>query len=150
MMMGPSNTDAVNRAGRDGFGEGTGITQTVRNFGASIGLAILGTILIMQNKSNIESSLGALGVPKERADAVADALSQSGGGAASGGFGDATGPAAQRAFEAVQTDFAESTQTIFFVMTGIMIATYVVAHIWLPKDRIPQEVPASVEPEPEA
>jgi fucose permease len=149
LVLGPASTDAVNRVSVDRYGEATGITQTVRNFGASIGLAILGTILIMQNKSNIESSLGALGVPKERADAVADALSQSGGGAAAGGFDDATGPAAQRAFEAVQTDFADATRTVFFIMAGIMVATYVVAHIWLPKGRIPHGVSASGEPESE-
>lgn len=148
LVLGPVSTDAVNRVSADRYGEATGITQTVRNFGASIGLAILGTILIMQNKSNIESSLGALRVPKERADAVADALSQSGGGAASGGFNDNAGPAAQKAFEAVQTDFAQSTQVVFYIMAGIMVATYVVAHIWLPKDRVAQEEapPASSAP----
>jgi hypothetical protein len=43
---------------------------------------------------------------------------------------------AERAFQAVQDDFAHSTQTVFYVMTGIMIATYLVAHVWLPKDRV--------------
>ena len=45
MMLGPANTDAVNRAGDLSYGEATGITQTIRNFGASLGLAALGTIL---------------------------------------------------------------------------------------------------------
>lgn len=148
LVLGPASTDAVNRVSMDRYGEATGINQTVRNFGASIGLAILGTILIMQNKSNIEDSLGGLGVPKERADAIADSLSQSGGGAASGGFGDNAGPAAQRAFEAVQKDFAESTQVIFYIMAGIMVATYIVAHIWLPKDRISQDVAADASAPP--
>ena len=34
MLIGPSNTDAVNRAGRLSYGEATGITQTVRNYGS--------------------------------------------------------------------------------------------------------------------
>ena len=46
MMLGPANTDAVNRAGNLSYGEATGITQTIRNFGASLGLAALGTILL--------------------------------------------------------------------------------------------------------
>jgi hypothetical protein len=150
-VLGPASTDALNRVASNRYGEATGINQTLRNFGASIGLAVLGTILITQNKSNIESSLGALGVPKERADAVADALSQSGGGAGSGSFGDATGAAAQRAFEAVQHDFAQSTQTIFYVMAGIMAVTFVVAHFWLPKDRVEAVVePDDVAPAPAA
>lgn len=43
LMLGQSNTDAINRAGRLSYGEATGITQTVRNYGASLGFAILGT-----------------------------------------------------------------------------------------------------------
>ncbi len=45
MMLGPASTDAVNRASRLSYGEASGITQTVRNYAAALGLAILGTIL---------------------------------------------------------------------------------------------------------
>src|SRR5580693_5521209 len=41
MMLGPASTDAVNRASRLSYGEASGITQTVRNYAASLGLAIL-------------------------------------------------------------------------------------------------------------
>ena len=47
-MLGPASTDAVSRASRLSYGEATGITQTVRNYAASLGLAILGTILVAQ------------------------------------------------------------------------------------------------------
>jgi EmrB/QacA subfamily drug resistance transporter len=144
-VLGPASTDALNRVASNRYGEATGINQTLRNFGASIGLAVLGTILINQNRSNIESSLGELGIPKGRADQIADALSQSGGGSASS-FGDSAGPAAQRAFEAVQHDFANATQTIFYVMAGIMVLTFVVAHLWLPKDRVEAVVEPGDEP----
>ena len=135
LILGPVSTDALNRVAATRYGEATGITQTVRNFGASIGLAVLGTILIMRTQSNVEGSLGALGVPKDRADEVADALTRSSGGQASGGFGEHAGPAAERAFAAVRTDFADATQTVFYVMAGIMVAVYVLAHVWLPRDR---------------
>ncbi|MGH9027394.1 MAG: MFS transporter, partial [Acidimicrobiia bacterium] len=39
LMLAPANTDAVNRASRLSYGEATGITQTVRNFGSSLGMA---------------------------------------------------------------------------------------------------------------
>jgi EmrB/QacA subfamily drug resistance transporter len=134
-VLGPASTDALNRVASNRYGEATGINQTVRNFGASIGLAVLGTILIIQNKANIESSLGDLGVPKERADQVAAALSQSGEGDQSGGFADVSGRAAQRMFEAVQHDFAQSTQTIFYAMAAVMAVAFVVALLGLPKGR---------------
>ena len=43
-MLTPASTDAVNRASRLSYGEATGITQTVRNYSASLGFAVLGTI----------------------------------------------------------------------------------------------------------
>ncbi|HEX3899250.1 MAG TPA: MFS transporter [Mycobacteriales bacterium] len=45
MMLGQTNTAALNRATDGTYGEATGITQTVRNYGSSLGLAVLGTIL---------------------------------------------------------------------------------------------------------
>ena len=53
LMLGPASTDAVNRASRLSYGEATGITQTVRNYAASLGLAILGTILVSQLRSHV-------------------------------------------------------------------------------------------------
>ena len=100
-------------------------------------MAGIGIGLILRTKANIETSLGALGVPKERADQIADALSQSGGGSASGSFGEATGRAARRAFEAVQHDFALSTRTVFYVMAGVMVVTYVLAHVAMPRGQAP-------------
>jgi MFS family permease len=147
LILGPASTDAINRAPQTSYGEVTGINQTVRNFGASLGLAVLGTILILQNKSNIESSLGALGIPKERADQIADSLSQSGGGSASGSFGDAAGRGAQRVFEAVQHDFALSSRTVFYVMAGVMVVAYVVAHVAMPRGKTTEVEPA---PQPAA
>src|SRR5262249_961939 len=46
LVLSPANTDALNRVPSSRYGEATGITQTVRNFGSSLGLAVLGTILI--------------------------------------------------------------------------------------------------------
>ena len=80
LMLSPANTDAINRAPATSYGEATGITQTVRNFGSSLGMAVLGTILITQNKLHIEDSLAGFGIPKGEADSIADSMSESGGG----------------------------------------------------------------------
>ena len=68
-MLGPASTDAVNRASRLSYGEATGITQTVRNYAASLGLAILGTILVTEVRNHVTSSLVAQGLPSGRAAA---------------------------------------------------------------------------------
>ena len=54
---GQADTDAINRASRYSFGEATGITQTVRNYGASLGFAILGTVLIIRFRPRSPSRL---------------------------------------------------------------------------------------------
>lgn len=44
VLLGPASTDAVNRAINASWGEVTGITQTMRNYAASLGIAVLGTV----------------------------------------------------------------------------------------------------------
>ena len=63
LMQGQANTDAINHASRLSYGEATGITQTVRNYAASLGLAVLGAILVSALRSRLTSSLTARGLP---------------------------------------------------------------------------------------
>jgi EmrB/QacA subfamily drug resistance transporter len=119
LMLGQSNTDAVNRASRLSYGEATGITQTVRNYTASLGFAILGTILVDRMRSEVTSSLLARGVPRSQAAAQAKAIaeSQQGSGGAIPHF--------------VRLDFAQSMHTVFFAMGCVMVAAAVVALVGL-------------------
>ena len=137
LMLGPLSTDAVNRAPRTSYGEVTGVTQTARNFGASLGMALLGTIFIAQNESNVESSLTSAGLPPGRADQIADAVSHAGGGSASD-FAERAGPRARELFETVQHDFALSSRTVFYVMAGVMALSFLVALVGVPGGRAAQ------------
>jgi len=139
LILGPANTDAINRAPKTSYGEATGITQTVRNFGSSVGMAILGTILILENKSNVEASLGEDGIGKARADQVADALTSSGGGDA-GSFAAEAGTNAKQLLEAVQLDYALATRTVVYVMAGVMAIAFVISLIALPAGKVEHPV----------
>ena len=121
MMLGPANTDAVNRAGRLSYGEATGITQTVRNYTASLGFAILGTLIVSQFRSHTTTTLTAKGLPAHRASAQAAQIAQAQGGQTAAG--------AIPHF--IRLDFADASRTVFFVMAGIMAATAVVARFGL-------------------
>ena len=134
LILSPANTDALNRAASTRYGEVTGITQTVRNFASSLGLAILGSILISQNTSNIEESLGEQGISKSEADKIADAVNHSGGGDSSS-FAEHGGAAAQKVFKAIQLDYAESVQTVYYVLAGIMAFAFVVALVMMPQGK---------------
>jgi EmrB/QacA subfamily drug resistance transporter len=144
LVLGPVSTDAVNRAPNASYGEVTGITQTVRNLGASLGLAIMGSIFIGQNVTRVEDTLGARGVPAEQADGIAHAITSAGGGGDAGSFTERAGSGARAGFEAVQTDVAESTRTVAWIMAGIMAAAFAVALAWLPRGRV-EETPAAGE-----
>ena len=109
------------------YGEVSGVTQTVRNYGASVGMAVLGTILISQNVSNVEKTLAGFGVPAAKADQIAHSLSSSGGGSASSQFTQQAGSKAAEIFHAVQGDFGQSSRVVFFLMAGAMGVAALVA-----------------------
>ncbi len=137
MMLGPANTDAVNRAGNLSYGEATGITQTIRNYGASLGLAALGTILLFNYRSHLTTTLRSMGDPHAAAEASRITQSQQGSGSV------ASIP------HFVSVDFAHATQTVLYVMCGIMAVAGVVALFGLQRGR--QEVtPVDAESVPAA
>jgi hypothetical protein len=136
LVLAPANTDALNRVPRSRYGEATGITQTVRNFGSSLGLAVLGTVLILQNKSNLESTLGEEGIPKAEADGIAEALTEAGGGNEAA-LAEQAGAKASQIFNAVQYDFALSSRTVFYGMSAAMAVAFVIALIWMPSGKAP-------------
>jgi hypothetical protein len=117
LMLGQANTDAINRASRFSYGEATGITQTVRNYGASLGFAILGTILISEFRSGITSSLISQGLSRPAAAAQAAKIAQ-----LQGGSGN---PAAIPAF--IRADFASATRDVLYGMAIVMAVAALVA-----------------------
>ncbi|HEX5608460.1 MAG TPA: MFS transporter [Solirubrobacterales bacterium] len=143
LVLSPANTDALNRVSKEHYGEATGITQTVRNFGSSIGLAVLGSVLIIQNRANIEDSLGAKGVSKEQANEVADCVSQ--GASSCESVAQSAGSKAGELFSTVPHDFALATQTVFYAFAGVMALAFVIALAKMPAGKVeetPEEPPA--------
>ncbi|MGB1583073.1 MAG: MFS transporter [Solirubrobacterales bacterium] len=130
MILGPASTDALNRAAKTAYSEVTGITQTARNLGASIGLAVLSTILISQTKTNVVDRLGADGVSRTEAISVADSLSSGPGAAPSG-----ASTTSAELVHSVQMAFADSMQVVFYIMAGVMASIYVIAQIWMVSGR---------------
>ncbi|MQA73580.1 MAG: MFS transporter [Solirubrobacterales bacterium] len=140
LILGPANTDAINRAPRTSYGEATGITQTVRNFGSSLGLAVMGSVLILQNKANIEDSFDQLGISRDKADAVADSLSQ--GGSGTGAVAESLGGKARDAFAQVPHDYALASRTVFYIMAGVMALAFVVSLLGLPAGKVADKAEA--------
>lgn len=138
MVIGQANTDAVSHAPRLGRGEATGVTQTTRNFGSSLGLAVLGTILITVNTAKIENQLEAAGESASRAEEVATALSKSAGGDESQ-FPSLDSKEAEELAKDSADDFAEAQEVVLYTAAGFMGLAFVVAVITLPRGRQKQE-----------
>jgi EmrB/QacA subfamily drug resistance transporter len=141
LILAPANTDALNRVSADRYGEATGITQTVRNFGSSIGMAVLGTILILENKANLEATAASEGVPKAVADEVAETISQ---GTGTEGAPEHLSGAVGKMVESIPHDFALATQTVFYAMAGVMAVAFVLALATMPSGKV-ETVPEAPE-----
>lgn len=137
-IVGPASTDAVNRAIGASYGEVTGITQTLRNYGSALGMAILGTVLINSVDSRMISTLTGLGLSQQQAQTFVE----SSGSGTSGGAAGAVANIPHSVLTAIQLDFAQAIQLVLYGMAGAMIVALLVAFIH-PGGRV--ELP---EPEP--
>jgi hypothetical protein len=111
----------------------------VRNFGSSLGLAVLGSIMILENKSNLESSLGAKGVPKAQADEVANCVSQ-GAESTCESIAHSAGSQAAKLFSTVPHDFALASRTVFYGMAAVMAVAFLVALVAMPGGKVEEQV----------
>jgi len=137
-VLTPVTTDAVNRAPSGSYGEVTGVTQTVRYFAASLGLAVLGSVLIHQTQSDARASLANLHIPGAAAAKIVASINTGAG----------TAPhqrGASAVFAAIQGDFADATRIVFLAMAGIMAASFLIA-----VRRMERGVPVEVAEAPEA
>jgi EmrB/QacA subfamily drug resistance transporter len=140
MMLGPASTDAVNRASRLSYGEATGITQTVRNYAASLGLAVLGTIQVSVFRSHLTTSLTNMKDPQAKQHAAEIAQ------AANGGGGGKTG----KIDPFIAVDFAHATQVVLYCMCAIMAVAGFVGLRGLHRG-VQEDLPTSADsPEPGA
>jgi EmrB/QacA subfamily drug resistance transporter len=143
-LLGPASTDAVNRAINASYGEVTGVTQTLRNYGSSLGLAILGTTLLTVSTNKIVSSLTGLGVPEAQARGVASQLS-SGTPSGSGGAPAGVPPdVADKIYSAVQMDYAEATQVVFYGMAAALVVSLLFA-LFHPGGKVTEQPPADTD-----
>ncbi|MGW3912466.1 MFS transporter [Streptomyces sp. NPDC005070] len=146
-ILAPASTDAVNRSIGASYGEVTGITQTVRNYAASVGLAVFGTVLTHTMTDRVVSTLTSHGLSSARAHDVADDIAQAVTGNADASRPTGTGVAASTMREVmsdVRMDFAEANQYVFYGM-AIALAVGFFCALRHPGDR-----GGTTEQEPEA
>ena len=143
-LLAPASTDAVNRSIGASYGEVTGVTQTVRNFAASIGIAVFGTVLTHVTTDRVVETLTSKGLPagpaNQSARSVAEAVT---------GNADTREPAGdgriatlmRDSMDAIRLDFAEANQWVFYGMAIALGIAYLCAHRH-PGTRVTGDTPA--------
>ncbi|WP_406011551.1 MFS transporter [Streptomyces sp. NBC_00637] len=129
-ILAPASTDAVNRAIDASYGEVTGITQTIRNYAASVGLALFGTLLTHRMTDNVTDTLQSRGVPSGAAEGAARNVAEAITGNADERQLDGAGPVArtvQDSMSAIRMDFAEANQWVFYGMAIALAVGYLCA-----------------------
>lgn len=144
LMLTPASTDAVSRASSTSYSEVTGITQAARSFGASIGLAILGSLLISETKTKVGAALIGVGVPRPEAARIASSFGASAGAGSSSGNGTGGTP------HVIHLAFAHAMQPVFYTMSAVLGATFVITLLRMPRGKLSDtpEPAGPIEPGP--
>lgn len=124
-ILGPSSTDAVNRAIGASYGEVTGISQTIRNYGSALGLAILSTLLANVFASRLTSTLVADGMPQAQAAELATRIAAEGNASSAGG----STPMPPGFETALANDFAAATQATMWGMAVALLISFLIAFL---------------------
>ncbi|MFJ3789648.1 MFS transporter [Kitasatospora sp. NPDC090091] len=136
LLLTAASTDAVNRAIGASYGEVTGITQTVRNYSASLGLAVLGTVLLNSTTANIEKTLQGQGLPVDAAHSTAEMITKSITGHGEAGSAPSDAPAAL--MNAIRHDFAAANGPVLYGMAVALAVAFVCA-LFHPGTRVTAE-----------
>ncbi|WP_435056883.1 MFS transporter [Streptomyces cinereoruber] len=129
-LLAPASTDAVNRSIGASYGEVTGITQTVRNYAAAIGMAVFSTVLAHVSADRITDTLTGRGLPPAEAEATAGRVSEAVTGHPDGRAPTGDGPIAEAlrgAGDAIRMDFAEANQWVFYGMAIALAVAFLFA-----------------------
>ncbi|MFC7933205.1 MFS transporter [Streptomyces cinereoruber] len=129
-LLAPASTDAVNRSIGASYGEVTGITQTVRNYAAAIGMAVFSTVLAHVSADRITDTLTGRGLPPAEAEATAGQVAEAVTGHPDGRAPTGDGPIAkalQGAGDAIRMDFAEANQWVFYGMAIALAVAFLFA-----------------------
>ena len=143
-MFSAAATDAVNRAIGATYGEVTAISQSMKNFGGAVGIAVLTTLVTNELTSKVTASFEKLGAS---AGDAAKAINDINGATSNGSGLSKESPSVQREFlHAVESDYAHAVQWAFYGMGAAMAVVVLLALFYPPRRADPSDAAAQAAP----
>jgi EmrB/QacA subfamily drug resistance transporter len=132
LMFSPVSTDAVNRAIGASYGEVSAISQTMKNFGGALGLAVFTTIVTSRLTDLLTHSFATFGGTPADAQRAVDQISGASGSASS--LSAVPQAIQDQILHAVRSDYAAAVQWAFWGMAAAMAIVAVIG-IFYPAGR---------------
>lgn len=132
-MFSPAATDMVNRAAESAYGETTSISQSMKNLGGALGMAVFASVSVSKFADAVYRGLGGFGITRERASELAATVTS---GHMRAGQLPGGGRARQAATDAVRKAYAEAAGSVFLAM-AIACALLIVIALLYPRSALP-------------
>ena len=132
-MFSPAATDMVNRAAESAYGETTSISQSMKNLGGALGMAVFASVSVSKFADAVYRGLGGFGITRERASELAAKITS---GHAQSGRAPGGGSVKRAAIDAVRKAYAEAAGSVFLAM-AIACALLIVIALLYPRSASP-------------
>lgn len=132
-MFSPAATDMVNRAAESAYGETTSISQSMKNLGGALGMAVFASVSVSRFADAVYRGLGGFGITRERASELAAKITS---GHAQSGRVPGGGSVKRAAIDAVRKAYAEAAGSVFLAM-AIACALLIVIALLYPRSASP-------------
>jgi EmrB/QacA subfamily drug resistance transporter len=148
-IMTPSNTDGMNAAPAALRGQASGVLQSVRQIGGTLGIAVLTSVVVTLTRSNLQSELGLTDAQAQRLDRT---LSEARGGTVPPAAKNVPAATVDRVVDAMKDAFASSLRVAYLIVAVVLAVGAAIAFTMLRRihfqDQPAPEALAPVTPHP--
>lgn len=132
-VMPPATESVMSTLPREKAGVGSAVSNTIRQLGGSLGVAVLGSVLAASYRSSMEDAVA--GLPDNVRQAAGESI------AGTYGVAGALGPAGQALLEPANAAFVDAMHVAALVAAGFGVFATAVVLAWMPRRSASHEAP---------
>jgi MFS family permease len=127
LIMTPSTTDAMNASPPELRGEASGLMQTLRQVGGTVGIAVMTSIIVSLNHSELDENLRAEGIRGTEAKRIEGFLAEGQQGGSTERFESVSPREREEVTAAAEDAYASALRVGWLVLAGVMALAAIVA-----------------------